>query len=212
MLFEIAKWFEFVSAFVVLLPFISLYYFLTIKSGKKHLQNDITIAAFYSIITAFIQTAVMLCALSGINNLWIFHAFISIELFFFTYILLYYSKEKASYLSLFLSVACYSIATTFDDPSKLPYLSVLIQFFSIMLTAPGAIMVSLSDKGSVDRKFYSYRDILIKAILITSISNFVFITFIEKHLILILFVHSTLNIYSNYLFARTYKCYSETSL
>lgn len=216
MLFQIAKWFEFVSAFAVLLPVISLYYFLCFKHGKKQLQFDISIAAFYSIISAYIQVVVMFCAINGINNLWIFHAFISLELFFFTHILFHYANIKTAisplFLSLFLSVACFVVAKTFDNPVSLPYLSVLIQFFSVILAAPAAIMVSLTDGLRTDKKYFFYRDILIKAILITAVSNFVFITFIEKHLVLILFIHSILNIYSNYLFARTYKCYSETSL
>lgn len=212
MLFQIAKWFEFLSAFAVLLPFIALYYFLIKKPGKKQLQKDITLTGCYTIIATYFQIIVVITSLSGLHNLWLFHGFIAIELFFFSYILISTTNDKSIFLSLFLSIACYALSNTFDDPVKLPYISVLVQFFSIILIAPGAISNSILDRNTTDKEYNSYRDLLIRAILITTISNFVFISFIEKHLILILFIHSILNIYSNTLFTKAYKCYSETVL
>ena len=213
MLLEIAKWSELLSAFAVLLPLISLLY-LVIKSGKKHLQFDIVLLSYYSIISLYFQSLLMLTSLLGNNNLWLCHIFIPIELFFFSAILLYYSNEKIFYISVFLSAACFFIVSKFDEPGKLPFLSVLLQFFSILLISPGALYRAISnyDARNIDRYYYSYQEYAIKGILLTVIGNFVFIAFVEKHLVLILFIHSILNIYSNYLFARTYKCYSETNL
>ncbi len=212
MIFEIAKWSELISTFAVLLPILSLF-ILVIKTGKKQLQFDLVLLAYYSVTSLFFQAVIMICSLNGINNLWLFHAFIAVELFFFSAFLLYITNENTFFISVFLSAFCYFIASKFDEPTKLPYLSVLIQFFSVLLISPGALKNAIKFfEISNSDNYSSYKDYAVKGILLTAVSNFVFIAFIEKHLILILFVHSILNIYSNYLFARTFKRYSENYL
>ncbi len=197
---------ELISAVVIILPPISMYYYLVGRTGRNTLRFDIVLLSIYSILFLYVQTLIAFCSFKHVFNLYLFHIFIPVEFFFFIYILVIYSGLDPAGFETLTLIVCGTFLVhyldTFDSRIELPYITSFVEFIVVLVVAPYAIKESLINNSDL------FKIPVIKGILFTVTGNFAFVTLIKIYTTHVPFIHAGLNIYANLLFAKAFKNYA----
>lgn len=212
-MFTIFKIISTISSFSIILPFAGIY-ILILRKRKDIFPFDLMVFSIFIIAITFCQTCLFMLGVNHIHNLWIARIFIPVDIFLISLVLLKWMNFVEFY-SIPLSLGAALIAVILDlylgTPGLLP---VEMMFFkSALFIVMGSISVKYIAAQKIlsyDKKFRSYRDFLLRGILLYSLCNLIILCAVGSIIVESLIIHSALTIYANFIFLQSYMCFKET--
>lgn len=203
MLTTIGYYISIISSFSMLLPFIGVFYMISTRR-KELIDKEIFIFSSYILLITLAQFLISLLAFNCMNNIFLFHIFMPIELSLFSLILLLpLIGEKNAYLiAAGLFVGAYIFTYTHDLWHEYP---AGIVFVNNVFLVGIMLMCFLNFIKTSDTN--KYRMQLYRGMMAYILGNILSAVIFQTHFYEALIIHNLLNVYANIEFSLIYKKY-----